>query len=60
MLTYMPCQTCSRLWAEYGVTFTKLEGGAADLNAILEATKARQNAGEAIRVHENEVHLPPT
>jgi hypothetical protein len=56
MPAFLTCETCFRLWADYGAAATEVRAGTRDLNLALEAAERRKIAGEAIRVHEADAH----
>jgi hypothetical protein len=54
-VAYLDCETCLRLWAEYGVAAKlKQETGAPDIAGKVE------NILRQIEIHEAEVHPPGT
>jgi predicted NAD-dependent protein-ADP-ribosyltransferase YbiA (DUF1768 family) len=54
MAAYLDCETCFRLWAEYGAAATGVKALTAE--RMLEAADAQKTVDEAIRSHEAESH----
>ena len=52
----MICETCLRLWIEYGEASTKMRAVTRNQRLRLEATEAREAVSEAIRIHDAMAH----
>ena len=52
----MICETCLRLWIEYGEATTKMRVVTRNQSLRLEATRAGKAVSEAIRIHDVMAH----
>jgi len=56
MPAYMICETCLRLWIEYGAATAKMRAITRNQSLMLEATEVRKAVEQLIRLHEAVAH----